>query len=175
MFLPSKLPFSTVFSGEVSLSNCTKEYSKHLNVAPFLDKSSSSMCDERKKHYFPNNRENIEKRLSYSNIKIRCVHITSRKLSILLRTCAVPLPILFRNLDMCPAALVEYTISKQIKSMLVRKIRTHDYAQSTLGSFYKKNYSVSYLGSRVHIRKKKYIYIYPYLPDEIHKSTIATL
>ena len=59
--------------------------------------------------------------------------------------------------------------------MLVRKIRTHDYAQSTLGSFYKKNYSESYLGSRVHIRKKKKIYIYPYLPDEIHKSTIATL
>ena len=117
------------------------------------------MCDERKKHYFPNNRENIKKRLSYSNIKIRCVHITSRKLCILLRTCAVPLPILFHNLDKCPAALVEYTISKQIKSMLVRKIRTHDYAQSTLGSFYEKNYSVSYLGSRVHIRKKK-IYIY---------------
>ena len=116
------------------------------------------MCDERKKHYFPNNRENIEKRLSYSNIKIRRVHITSRKLCILLGTCAVPLPILFHNLDKCPAALVEYTISKQIKSMLVRKIRTHDYAQSTLGSFYKKNYSVSYLGSGVHIRKKK-IYI----------------
>ena len=138
------------------------------------------MCDERKKHYFPNNRENIEKRLSYSNIQIRCVHITSRKLCILLRTCAVPLPILFHNLDKCPAALVEYTISKQIESMLVRKIRTHDYVKITLGSFYKKKYSVSYLGSRVHIRKKKkkiyiYIYIYPYLPDEIHISTIATL
>ena len=58
--------------------------------------------------------------------------------------------------------------------MLVRKIRTHDYVKITLGSFYKKKYSVSYLGSRVHIRKKK-IYIYPYLPDEIHISTITTL
>ena len=116
------------------------------------------MCDERKKHYFPNNRENIEKRLSYSNIKIRCVHITSRKLCILLGTCAVPPPILFHNLDKCPAALVECTISKQIKSMLVRKIRTHDYAQSTLGSLFLFSL-LSYLGSRVHIRKKK-IYIY---------------
>ena len=96
------------------------------------------MCDERKKHYFPNNRENIKKRLSYSNIQIKCVHITSQKLCILLRTCAVPLPILFHNLDKCPAALVEYTISKQIKSMLVSKIGTGDYAKSTVGSFYKK-------------------------------------
>ena len=71
-------------------------------------------------------------------IQIICVQITSRKLSILLRTCAAPLPILFRNLDMCPAALVEYTISKQIKSMLVSKIGTGDYAKSTVGSFYKK-------------------------------------
>ena len=75
-------------------------------------------------------------------IQIICVQITSRKLSILLGTCAVPLPILFRNLDKCPAALVEYTISKQIKSMLVSKIGTGDYAKSTVGSFYKKNFFI---------------------------------